>query len=210
VGAGFATLAFDPIATGARQAERRGFYDTYPRWSVMGKMVQDARHAIDAALASPDVDPKQIYLYGYAMGGMVATLTAALDERVAAVATVAGFTPFRTDTADRRTGGIRVYSHLFGWMPRLGPFIGSEDRIPVDFNEILAAVAPRPALVMVPKLDRHATLEDVLGAVKSAQGAYQLLGSKDSLEVRTPDDENRLTDPMQEDVVAWLGRRSGR
>ena len=62
-------LAFDPIATGNRQDERRDFYDRYPHWSLMGKMVHDARHAIDAALAAPDVDPKHVYLIGFGMGG---------------------------------------------------------------------------------------------------------------------------------------------
>lgn len=210
VAAGFVTLAFDPIGTGARQLERRDFYETHPRWSLMGKMVLDARHAIDAALASPEVDPKRVFLYGYAMGGMVATITAALDERVAGIASVAGFTPFRSDTDLRGTGGVRRYSHLYGWIPRLGPFVGSEERIPVDFHEILGAVAPRPALVVAPRLDRHATLTDVLEAVRYAQSAYQLLGAKDNLETRTPDDENRLTDPIQEDVIAWLQRRGGK
>lgn len=208
VAAGFTTLAFDPIATGARQLERRAFYETYPRWSLMGKMVLDARHAIDAALATPEVDPNRVYLYGYAMGGMVAVMTAALDERVAGVASVAGFTPFRTDTDTKATGGVRRYSHLYGWIPRLGPFGGNDERIPVDFNEILAAVAPRSALVVAPKLDRHATLADVLNAVRSAQELYKLLGAEDGLQVQTPDEENRLTDPIQGDVIAWLLRRS--
>jgi hypothetical protein len=37
----------------------------------MGKMVMDARHAIDAVLANPDADPRQVYLVGFGMGGMV-------------------------------------------------------------------------------------------------------------------------------------------
>jgi hypothetical protein len=40
------------------------------------------------------------------MGGMVATLTAAVDERVSGVVSVAGFTPFRTDTDAAGTGTL--------------------------------------------------------------------------------------------------------
>ena len=116
-------LAFDPIATGSRQEERHDFYDRYPRWSLMGKMVLDSRHAIDAALANPDVDPKRISLVGFGMGGMVATLTAALDERVGAVVSVSGWTPFApTMTPPGRAGsaaghicmaGCRGWGHLW-------------------------------------------------------------------------------------------------
>ena len=168
------------------------------------------RHAIDAALLVPDVDPDRIYLYGYAMGGMVATLTASLDDRVAGVVTVAGFTPMRTDSDARRTGGVRRYSHLYGWMPRVGAFIGAEDRIPVDFQEVLAAIAPRPVLVIAPTLDRHATLGEVIHAVRQAQKAYALQGAKVGIELQMPEDENRLTDTMQENAITWLKARTAR
>ncbi len=210
VGAGFVTLGFDPIGTGARQAERRDFYEKYPHWSLMGKMVQDARHALDAVLQSPQVDPDRIYLYGYAMGGMVATLTAALDERVAGIVTVAGFTPMRTDTAGKRTSGLRRLSLFYGWLPRLGAFIGNEERIPVDFDEVLASIAPRPILIIAPTLDRYATPADIDRAVKRARSAYQLLGAADGIELQTPEDENRLTDPMQANAISWLKARSTR
>jgi len=131
--AGFLVLAFDPVATGSRQEERRDFYQRYPRWSLMGQMVLDARHAIDAALANPDADPRRISLVDFGMGGMVATLTAALDPRVTLVVSASGFTPFRSDTDAAGTGGLRRWSHLYGWLPRLGGFVGNEAAVPVDF-----------------------------------------------------------------------------
>jgi dienelactone hydrolase len=124
--AGFLVFAFDPIGTGGRQEERRDFYQRHPHWSLMGQMVLDARHAIDAALANPDADPKRICLVGFGMGGMVATFTGALDERVAAVVSSSGFTRFRDDTAGAGDGGIRRWSHVYGWLPRLGQFVGRE------------------------------------------------------------------------------------
>jgi dienelactone hydrolase len=97
----------------------------------MGKMVCDARHAIEAA-TELSKSPRPICLYGFAMGGTVAILTAAMDDRVQGVAAIGGFIPLRTDTPDRRTGGIARLGHLYGWPPKLGAFIGHEDRIPVD------------------------------------------------------------------------------
>jgi dienelactone hydrolase len=55
----------------------------------------------------PYIDPKRIYVAGFALGGTVALHAAALDDRIAGVASFAGFTPFRSDSLDKPTGGIR-------------------------------------------------------------------------------------------------------
>lgn len=49
----------------------------------------------------------RIFLAGYSLGGNVALHAAALDARVAGVAAFSAFTPFRTDSNDRPTLGLR-------------------------------------------------------------------------------------------------------
>src|SRR5262249_7620404 len=156
VQAGYAVLAYDQSGFGSRMSEIGPFYDRYPHWSHMGRMVEDSRAAIDALEKDNLVDPQRISLFGYSLGGTVALYTAELDPRVKAVASICGFTPMRNDTADRGTGGIARYSHERGIMPRLGFFVGHESQIPYDFHEVLAAIAPRAALVVQPSLDRDA------------------------------------------------------
>jgi len=207
---GYITLAFDPIGTAGRHVERRDFYREHPNWSLMGKMVLDARNAVDVLEKLPEVDTEKIYLVGYAMGGMAASLAAALDDRVAGAAIIGGFTPFRTDTDDSGAGGVRRYSHLYGWMPRLGAFVGREAKVPVDFPEILAAAAPKGLCVVAPRKDWHATHADVVKAVGQARKAYKLLGAADALDFLEPDDWNRLTTEMQGQVIRWLNVRTGR
>ncbi|MCC7147099.1 MAG: acetylxylan esterase [Phycisphaeraceae bacterium] len=202
---GAALVAFDPLGTGARQMERRGFYERNPKWSLMGKMVADARHAVDVLLATPEVNPRRIYLVGYALGGMTAILAGAMDQRVAGVVSVAGFTPFRGDGPNSPTGGVWRWSHLYGWLPQLGAFAeGKEAEIPVDFGEIVGSLAPRPVLVVAPKMDRHAVLADVTAAVEEARRAYAKCGAAEKLTLHTPAEWNRLTDDIQDDVVAWI------
>lgn len=202
--AGFLVLAFDPIATGSRQEERRTFYERFPRWSLMGQMVLDARHAIDAALANPDADPKRIRLVGFGMGGMVATFTAALDERVAAVASASGFTPFRSDTDNAGTGGLRRWSHLYGWLPRLGGFVGKESSVPADFPEILSAIAPRPMLVVAPVLDWHAPMSSVAQAVESAKPAYERCQAANQLQLYSPNCLAEFNNDVQAHITQFL------
>jgi dienelactone hydrolase len=55
------------------------------------------------------IDPKRIYVAGFALGGTVALHAAALDRRIAGVASFAGFTPMRNDSpgeARRVLGGL--------------------------------------------------------------------------------------------------------
>jgi dienelactone hydrolase len=191
---GFAVLAFDQIGFGTRVRDARDFYRRYPTWSLMGKMVADTRAAIDALTAVEAVDASRISLMGYALGAKVGILVTALDDRVHALAAVAGFDPLRRASPDRGVEGIRHYSHLHGLMPRLGFFVGHEARLPFDFDEPLALAATRPVLVVAPTLDRYARIDDVRAAVAAVPG----------ITLETPVDFNRFGATLQTRVFDWL------
>jgi pimeloyl-ACP methyl ester carboxylesterase len=205
VRAGYAVLAYDQSGFGSRMSEAGPFYDRYPHWSLMGRQVEDVRAAIDALQQDSLVDPQRIYLFGYSMGGMIGLYTAALDERVKGVVSICGFTPMRTDTADRGTGGVARYSHERGLIPRLGFFIGHEAQIPYDFHEVLGAIAPRPVLVLEPELDRDANVGDVAAAVEQAKKVYSLYSAAGALVLHQPWDYNRLPDTQQDWAIDWMG-----
>jgi dienelactone hydrolase len=192
VKAGYAVLAYDQVGFGKRATEIGPFFDTSPHWSQMGRLVHDARSAIDALQQDSVVDPDRIYLYGYELGATVGLYTAALDTRVKGVVSVNGFTPMRTDTADKGTGGIARYSIERPILPRLGFFIGHEEQIPVDFSEIIAAIAPRAVVVVAPTNDRDATPADVHAALEQARKVYSLYNAPKNLMVDQPWDYARL------------------
>ena len=131
----------------------------------MGKMVVDLHAAIDASANLDFVDSTKIFVVGYSLGATVGLYAAALDKRIAGVVSVCGFTPMRLDTPDKGIEGIKAYSHLHGLLPRLGFFVGNEARIPYNFDEILASIAPRSLLVIAPKLDKDATFKDVQNCI---------------------------------------------
>jgi dienelactone hydrolase len=201
---GFAVLAFDQIGFGARVRGAKEFYERYPHWSLMGKMVADTRAAVDAAASLEIVDPQRIYLVGYSLGAKVGLLTAAVEDRVKAVAAVAGFDPLRLDTADKGVEGIAGLSHLHGLMPRLGFFVGHERRLPFDFDEVVAATAPRPVMVVAPTMDRYARIADVTSEFDGVKRVYERLGQPQALRFETPVDFNRFTRETQERVFDWL------
>jgi hypothetical protein len=110
----------------------------------------------------------------------------------------------RTDTLARETGGVARYSHERDLMPRLGFFVGHEAQIPYDFHEVLGLIAPRPALVVQPQLDRDVTPADVETAVNDARKVYALYGASDKLGFRQPWDYNRLPNQLQDQVIDWM------
>jgi dienelactone hydrolase len=203
---GFAVLAFDQIGFGTRVGDARDFYERYPKWSLMGKMVADTRAAIDAVAALDTIDASRIYLLGYALGAKVGLLTAATDDRVRAIAAICGVDALRLARPDRGTEGIRHYSHLHGLMPRLGFFTAHPERIPVDYDEVLALVAPKPALVVTPTLDRYARIDDVRREVEAARQVYRVLGRQTALELESPEDFNRFGTKLQQQVYDWLAK----
>ena len=206
---GFAVLAFDQIGFGSRVRDARYFYQRYPNWSLLGKMVSDTRAAVDAVAALEAVDSSRIYVVGYALGAKVGLMTAALEERVKGVAAVCGVDPLRLSKAEKGTEGLQHYSHLHGLLPRLGFFVGQENRLPFDFDEVLAAIAPRCALIVAPTLDRYAPIVDVQLEVEQARKVYSRLGNEGALRLQTPLGFNSFTPSMEKAVLDWLGDGRG-
>lgn len=197
---GIAVFAFDQIGYGTRIHSMRGFYQRYPRWSLMGKMVADTRAAISAVAALEAVDGSKVMLAGQSLGSTVALITSALDKRVSAIAMMGGFTPLRLATPEQGTEGIFMYSHLHGLLPRLGAFVAAPVQSPIDFDEVLALSTPRPALLIAPAHDRYAPIANVRRAVEGARHVTLI----------SPDDFHRFPMPTVRQAVEWLAGRAGK
>ncbi len=205
---GYAVFAYDMLGFGNRIEEGTRFYDRYPKWSKMGKMVVDVRGAVEMLRNLQGIDPNRIYVAGYSLGAAVGLYAAALDERIAGVISVAGFTPLRLSTAEKGIEGIRSYSHLHGLLPRLGFFVGQEARVPYDYHEVLACIAPRPVLVIAPAMDKDAVAGDVQTCVDETKKIYRLYGATDRLQLSTPDDYSRFSPEMRAKAYQWLRDRA--
>jgi len=142
---GFVVLAYDQRGFGLRLLEGRDFYKTYPSWSRLGRMVHDVGAAVDFLVDGegrsngpmPKIRADRIYVLEYAIGGATALYGGAFDHRIAGVASFFGFTPLRTDTDDRPTGGNRRFYERHALQPSLGLFHGREAEIPYDFDAVL-------------------------------------------------------------------------
>ena len=205
INAGYAVYLYDQIGFGTRNTEEsKLFYERFPHWSKMGRMVADVRWAVDALTELELIDPQRIYVAGYSLGGAVGLYSAALDERIAGVISVCGFTPMRSNKPGKTAEGIYEYSHLHGLLPRLGFFAQNEERIPYDFNEILAAVAPRPLLIVAPTWDQYASFTDINHCLSEVKKVYDLYKQKEKVELFAPEDYNRFSEEMKSKVISWM------
>ncbi len=215
---GYVVLAYDQCGFGDRLLEGPDFYEKYPRWSRLGRMVYDVRAAVDFLVDDkgavqgemPVVDGKQIYVLGYSLGGMVGLYAAALDQRITGVASFCGFTPLRTDTNDKPTGGNQRLYQWHALQPKLGLFEGHENEIPYDFDDVLRLIAPRPCLVYSPKRDRDADFDEVAACVDRARKAWTSVDKADALTQLTSDDINRFQRPQQDATLEWLDQVTSR
>jgi len=189
---GYAVMAFDQIGFGTRVLHAREFYRRYPQWSLLGKMAADTQAAVAALAALEEIDASRIHLAGWDLGAKVALFTAVREPRVKSVAAIAGFDSLRAP--GKETEGLMHYSHLHGLLPRLGAFVGAESKVPLDYDEILKAIAPRKVLVVAPQFDRYYPLENV----------RRLIQGLGHVTLDAPFDFNRFPAATQQRVWNWL------
>ena len=201
---GFAVLAIDMVGFGTRLEEGTWFYERFPEWSKMGMMVRDVKACTDALESFDYIDKDHIFLLGNTIGGSVALMTAAQDERIAGVAVVSAVTPWRS--ANSRYESLKTYSHLHGFIPRLGLYAERPQDAPVDFGEIISCIAPRPLMVIAPAFDRYADPEAVKNTMNTVKGIYTLYDKVNNLNFQTPPEINRMTEKMNDEVAAFYNR----
>jgi cephalosporin-C deacetylase-like acetyl esterase len=206
---GFLAVEYDQFGYGTRNHDAGiEFYARHPTQSAIGVMVQDVRRVISTVSLLDMADGDRVMVAGFSLGGMVGLYAAAMDERIKAVASTCGFASMRRDAHSQETEGLRRYSHLRPLLPRLGFFVGDESRVPIDFHEILALIAPRPLFVLAPLLDQDWAFEDVEACFELALTVYRLLGAEECIEFHAPLDFNRYPPTYQTKVNRWLRQRA--
>lgn len=206
---GYKVVMYDQFGFGDHLTDAIGFYDRHPHWSRMGRAVHDVSRVVDflvdgkgiTAQPVPPTDPEKIYICGFAFGGMVGLYATALDERIAGLACFSSFTPMRTDTDAKSTGGIRQYWEWHALIPKLGLYHQKESTLPYDYDDVLRLIAPRKCLIYSPARDRFSDSEDVKACIMKAKASWQ---DKNGFTFMSPDDICRFQRDQQDALVRWL------
>jgi dipeptidyl aminopeptidase/acylaminoacyl peptidase len=193
---GFVTLAPDYPSLGDYEHDFDN--DEYASGSM--KAIYDNVRAVDLLQSLPEVDAERIGCIGHSLGGHNGLFTAVFDERIKAVVTCCGFTRFH-----KYMGG-----DLRGWSgPRYMPRIESEyqlspDRMPFDFTEVIAALAPRPVFIVAPIGDDNFAVDGVRDVVTAAAPVYRLLGKPAHLRAVYPDCGHDFPDAARREAYEFL------
>jgi dienelactone hydrolase len=206
----------------AHELAQRGFVCLVPDYPSFGEYPYDFKvqgqhyasgsmkaiwnniRAVDVLETLPEVDPNRIGCIGHSLGGHNTLFTAAFDCRIRAAVTSCGFTAYH----DYYRG------NLAGWtsdryMPRIRDVYGNNaDRIPFDFHEIFAAIAPRSVFVNAPVGDDNFDNPGVQKVMAEAGKAYEVYGANAG-EIRThyPECGHDFPDDVREDAYVWLAKQ---
>jgi dienelactone hydrolase len=160
--------------------------------SATMKAIWNHSRAVDLLTSLPQVRKGAIGCIGHSLGGHNTLFLGAFDSRVRAMVTSCGFTSFRKYMGGDLTG----WSHK-GYMPRIAERYGKDPaRMPFDFPELLASLAPRALFVNAPLRDSNF---DVAG-VRECVAAYR--GKR--LEVVYPDAEHEFPEPVRLQAYRFL------
>jgi dienelactone hydrolase len=195
---GYVTLAPDYVGMGEYRIDpyERGYL------SATMKGIWNHQRCVDLLQSLPEVDPDRIGAVGHSLGGHNAMFLAAFDERVGCVVSNAGFCSFGSYLGGDLTG----WSHD-GYMPRIRSVYGlNPERMPFDFPDVLAALAPRPFLASAPVNDDNFDVDGVRACVAAARPVYERLGAGERLAANYPDCGHSFPPQAREVAYGWLDR----
>ncbi len=144
-----AITAGERIAAGADPFHTAQFVADHPGVSPVAKMLADHRQGVSVLAAWPGVDPDRIGSVGHSLGAYNSWFLAGIDDRVRAVVSSCGFATFAGDSQRHRWGQRDWFSHF----PLLSKDL-DDGRVPFEFHEIMALVAPKPVMSWVATADR--------------------------------------------------------
>lgn len=166
------------------------------------KGIWDHMRAVDLLQSLPEVDAARVCAIGLSLGGHNALFVAAFDPRIKAVVTSSGFDSFHD-----YMGG-----NLAGWcqgryMPRIETVYGKDPaRLPFDFPQVLAAIAPRPIFVHAPLGDTNFRSDSVRRCIDEALPVYRLLGAEEDFVAIYPEGGHGFPLEARQQAFAFLRR----
>lgn len=193
---GYAVALFDCYGRGERERGNEHFVAGVLSWlngRCMNRyFIHDSMQVVDYLLTRGDIDPVRIGCAGASGGGNTAIFHAALDERVACVASVCTISSF-VDLIDLQYSGCPEY-YPVGLLQR-----------GVDIQDIAALIAPRPHILIGGAKDELNLMPSLLDTVHHIQHIYQLYGKEAHLAYFIdPNGEHGCGPAMQRKLYDWM------
>jgi len=170
--------------------------------SATMKGIWNHMRAVDLLQSLPEVDGTRIGCIGHSLGGHNSLFVAAFDPRIKVVVSSCGFNSF----ANYYKGNIAGWSHK-GYMPRIASEYNADPaKMPFDFTEILAALAPRAVFINAPLKDANFEVSGVRDCMTAARPVFRLLEASDNLQVVYPDAAHDFPPDIRLRAYAFIDR----
>jgi dipeptidyl aminopeptidase/acylaminoacyl peptidase len=195
---GYVVIAPDYVSFGDQKAHDFA-KDDYSSGTM--KAIVDHIRCVDYLLSREDVDGEQIGVIGHSLGGHNSLFVAAFDPRIKAIVSSCGWDPFHHYYDGKK---------LANWaQPRYMPWVvekfnANPERMPFDFYEVVAALAPRPFYTNSPIGDGNFQYLGVKKGVQAAREVYDLLGADTALQARYPNCSHDFPDAQRREAYAFL------
>ncbi len=185
-------------------------------WTKLARRAFAASRCIDYLSTLPFVDKDRIAMTGHSRNGKMSLMAAAMDERIAAVISsssgAGGSMPARFFSEAHSGEGIEIITRVFpDWLhPRLRFFVGREDRLPVDFHDLVALAAPRSCLIATAMNDPVESVWAAQEVYLSARRVYELLGHRERIAVAWRPGTHGTNVETIETYLDWIDAQFGR
>ncbi len=213
----------------AKELAERGYIVIAPDYPSMGELrdydfssdryesgtmkgIFNHMRSVDVLQAREDVDPERIGVLGHSLGGHNAMFVAAFDPRLKVVVSSCGWT--QMDYYDIGQVAHEEYGGRLGpfaqdrYMPLFRDKYGLDgDKIPFDFHEIIAALAPRPFFSNSPVNDGNFDVEGVKKGIEASVEVYRFLDAEDNLQVRYPEAEHDFPTEVRLEAYQFIDQK---
>jgi dienelactone hydrolase len=196
---GYVTLAPDYPGSGDYPMDAYAMgYD-----STTMKAIWNHMRALDLLQTLPEVDGARLGAIGHSLGGHNALFVAVFDPRIKVAVTSCGFNAFPKYYG----GNLAGWSHK-GYMPRIASEYNKDPKkMPFDFPEVLAALAPRGVFINAPLHDANFEVSGVKDCVAAALPVYELFAAKENLAAVYPDAAHDFPDAARQAAYEFIGKQ---
>lgn len=213
----------------AKELAERGYVVIAPDYPSMGDLMDydfgkdryesgtmkgifNHMRCVDLLQSMENVDHDRIGVIGHSLGGHNAMFAGAFDERLKVIISSCGWTLM--DSYDIGEEGSKKYGGRLGpwaqerYMPSLRNKFGLDaERIPFDFDEIIAALAPRPFFSNSPLRDSNFDAAGVRKGIAAATEVYAFLKAKDDIVAAYPDAEHDFPSETRSQAYQFLDKK---
>ncbi|MDD4592788.1 MAG: alpha/beta fold hydrolase, partial [Parabacteroides sp.] len=159
----------------------------------------------------PYVDKDRIGVIGHSLGGHNALFVAAFDARIKVIVSSCGWT-----LKDYYNAGEDATTRFGG---RLGPwsqdcympFIREKfdldaEKVPFDYDEIIATLAPRPFFSNSPVYDHNFSVEGVRKGITRAGQVYRFMNAADKIKIVYPRVGHDFPEEIREEAYRFVDK----